>query len=1024
MGVADSALTLDAGTGVAHRLLSTAVALGLHVLLFGLLFALARGVWSALRPSSAGPGTGSGRRGLPAALAGTAFAAGAALAFLGAESRDAPREAGAPPNLIVVSIDTLRADHLGSYGYTRDTSPHLDALARQGSLFENAYSTSSWTLPAHATLLTGLDPFAHGVASDRDALAGPIETVAESLRAAGYRTEAWVGTDPFGFVGAAFGLSAGFDGYRHYPHPKRYRSSLIARAIDGEILRRFGRDVGNARAQVESILDWLEPEDGRPFFLFVHLYDVHSKTHALPYEAPEPFRDRFCPGEVDGFAGCRGELCASDRLRAMADGREPRLGPDETAVARCLYDGGIAFVDAELGRLLDALEASGLAERTAVFVTSDHGEAFFEHGRPLHVTLHEEITRIPLIARIPGGPAGQRLPQMVDLGDVAPTLLDLAGVPAHPAIQGVSLLPLLQGRGAPAIGQDNVAISVHRTLFRQGSTKYIEGGKRPARLYQLREDPGERDDRAARDPVNTSRMAAALERRRTSSEALHERLLAGEVTAPVNLDEQQQERLRALGYVTGDPGPSDSAESPPEPSPAPPGAPSILLITIDTLRADRLGVYGHRLDTSPNIDALAARGARFTNAMVQWPKTWPSLASFLTGTYPRSNGIGAAPRALPDSLLTLAELFQANGYDTAGVVSNFNAGRALRFDQGFAHFTESWVEKWREEAGSEAFVNEPGRVKEYTDARLVTRQALRWLWGRGDDDRPFFLWVHYMDPHGPYKAPREFDELFRGAYPSSEIPLPQLPPYQQQRRSGAVVTDLAFYQASYDREIRYLDTELARLLEGVRFTAPENTIVVFTSDHGESLGEHDYYLEHGLLSYQPTAAVPLLVVQPGVIEPGMVIDTPVGLIDVSSTLVELAGLPVPDSFEGTSLAARLRGESDAALPERVFMQSGIIANQPQLTVREGRWKLIEVRFPGERKLMTDSQYELYDLEADPGELENLADRHPERVERLSGLLHAWYAQRPRVADPGEALDVEELDEASRKMLEALGYLEP
>jgi arylsulfatase A-like enzyme len=446
-------------------------------------------------------------------------------------------------------------------------------------------------------------------------------------------------------------------------------------------------------------------------------------------------------------------------------------------------------------------------------------------------------------------------------------------------------------------------------------------------------------------------------------------------------------------------------------------------LTIDTLRADRLGAYGHPLDTSPHIDRLASRGVRFTDATVQWPKTWPSLASFLTGSYPRSTGIGAVPRVLPSSLLMLGEIFQDAGYDTAAVVANFNAGRGLGFDQGFDRFVESWQEKWEEEAGTAQFVNAPGRVKDYTNARLVTDQALRWLWARSDDDRPFFLWLHYMDPHGPYIPPKEFGGMFQDHYASSPIPIAHLPSYQRQDFGGQLITDLAFYQAQYDREVRYLDREIGRLLETAGWADSAELLIVLTADHGESMGEHDYYLEHGRLPYQPTAHVPLIVVQPAVIPGGRTIEHPVGLLDMSATIVELAGLPVPSTFEGTSLSSQLRGDTAAPLPEYVFMQSGTIANAPQLTVRQGRWKLIRVAFKPERRFMTGAEYELYDLDQDPGETLNLAAGQPEVVDHLKHELERWYADRPQNPNVGEALDIEHLDPGSRKMLEALGYLE-
>jgi arylsulfatase A-like enzyme len=265
--------------------------------------------------------------------------------------------------------------------------------------------------------------------------------------------------------------------------------------------------------------------------------------------------------------------------------------------------------------------------------------------------------------------------------------------------------------------------------------------------------------------------------------------------------------------------------------------------------------------------------------------------------------------------------------------------------------------------------------------------------------------------------------MFQDHYASSPIPIAHLPSYQRQDFGGRLITDLAFYQAQYDREVRYLDREIGRLLETAGWADSAELLIVLTADHGESMGEHDYYLEHGRLPYQPTAHVPLIVVQPAVIPGGRTIEHPVGLLDMSATIVELAGLPVPSTFEGTSLSSQLRGDTAAPLPEYVFMQSGTIANAPQLTVRQGRWKLIRVAFKPERRFMTGAEYELYDLDQDPGETLNLAAGQPEVVDHLKHELERWYADRPQNPNVGEALDIEHLDPGSRKMLEALGYLE-
>lgn len=449
--------------------------------------------------------------------------------------------------------------------------------------------------------------------------------------------------------------------------------------------------------------------------------------------------------------------------------------------------------------------------------------------------------------------------------------------------------------------------------------------------------------------------------------------------------------------------------------------PNVLLISVDTLRADRIGAYGYRLDTTPHIDALAAGGAQFTDCTVAWPKTWPSIATLLTGLYPQRTGVTQVRQHLAPELTTLAEIFAEAGYATAAVVANFNIGTVFGFDQGYARFVESWQARWGELQGAASFGRQHAiDVKDYTNATIVTDDALQLLDHSGTDS-PFFLWLHYIDPHGPYLPPERYQEFFGADHAPAPAPAAAvLPRYQLQhdRESGAPITDLAHYRAQYDREIRYLDDEIGRLFAGLeRRRLDKNTLVVLVADHGESLGEHGYYLEHGKLSYQVNAHVPLIVSQPGVISASR-IDWPVGVIDVAPTLLELAGLAIPAALEGTSLAGLIRGESDARGPEHVFMGSGYQPARPQLTIRSGSWKLIDVGALADRLAMTGSRFELYDLSTDPDELHNLAAENPERVERLGDVLTRWYGDGfPHRPQPSAPLKPQE-----QQMLRQLGYL--
>ena len=489
------------------------------------------------------------------AIASVVFAVAAVV--VGASDGEHGEGRSSQPNILLISIDTLRPDHLSAYGYSRDTSPVLQKLAREGVLFREAYSHSTWTLPAHASILTGLNPLAHGVLTREDRLQGYHETLAERLNEEGYETVAWVGTKRWGFVGADYGFASGFTRFHHYPHPNRFWSGILARNIDALLLEYLYRGVGNAHAQVGEVLRWLDVGRTDPFFAFVHFYDVHSKSAILPYEAPEPFRDVFCEGALDDFDFCEGALCASDRLLEIARGRKSALGKEEIEIARCLYDGGIAFMDSELGRLFTGLRARGLYDNTIIVVTSDHGEAFFEHERPLHTTLHEEITRIPMIIRVPGALEGKRASGVVRQSDIAPTLLALIGSRPLEGAQGKSLVDVLtQWNETLDFGVLAVDDNQGGSLIRKGPYVLILhpsfnalDGKPIQELYDVSSDPAQRHNRAVSEPSVVAGLIQRMGNQHQRSLALQKRLAAGETHEKVEVSDEARAGLRALGYT-------------------------------------------------------------------------------------------------------------------------------------------------------------------------------------------------------------------------------------------------------------------------------------------------------------------------------------------------------------------------------------------------------------------------------------------------------------------------------------------
>ncbi len=491
----------------------------------------------------------------------------------------------------------------------------------------------------------------------------------------------------------------------------------------------------------------------------------------------------------------------------------------------------------------------------------------------------------------------------------------------------------------------------------------------------------------------------------------------------------------------------DGGEAGVEPLPA---KSNVLLITTDTLRADHLGSYGYVRDTSPNLDRLAAEGVRFDQPAVQWPKTGPSFASMFTATYPKDNEIvRRIGQPLPCRFRMLAEALKEAGFQTHAVVANAAVSHEFYFDQGF----DSYVEAWE--------VAPPDGI-DPTGAEAVTRLAVGLLERIEQQEAPWFLWVHYLDPHFPYTPPGEWAERFQGDEhfdASATIEITDRPRQQMMGIGQEQVLDgrdeLAFYVARYDAEIAYNDHWIGELLAAARQRGLlEGTLTAFTSDHGESLGDHHYYFDHGRFGFQTCLRVPLILHYPGVLEP-RVDPHPVELVDLAPTILEAAGVELEDGawMQGRSLTPRLRGaagtpaasqdgasgvESAAAADPRLtadghrlaFSEAGWeMHNKWQKVVRDERFKLVYAQTRPEQQWIGGPgvRFTLYDLAEDPEETVNVADEHPEELERLQRELSAWEnAERfPVAVEPASAAcgDERQMADETREILKSLGYLQ-
>jgi arylsulfatase A-like enzyme len=401
------------------------------------------------------------------------------------------------PDILLVSLDTLRPDHLSLYGYPRPTSPELDLWARSAVVFEKTVTAAPWTLPAHLSLLTGLDAVHHGV-NHRGRAPQDLTLLAESLRRAGYETQAITGG---GFLDPQYGLDQGFDRYRYWPEHTAEEELVTA---------------------IAAAERWLAEPSPRPLFLFFHTYETH-----YPYRARSPFFERFAaghakPNERDlGYVNMPtdeedGWLLAKEWRSPAEDGSAAPLDAEQQRLLVALYDSGIAFADSQIGRLLARWGERPRADASIVAVTSDHGEALGEKGVAGHAYLEDFNALVPLVVRFPGGRPAGRVATQVRLIDLAPTLLEVAGLAPPANIDGASLLELARvGKGEPRPGWTyssfaNRGLALRladrwKYIFNNTAWKPLQGREA---LYDLRRDPREENPL----PTDPERLAALRRR--------------------------------------------------------------------------------------------------------------------------------------------------------------------------------------------------------------------------------------------------------------------------------------------------------------------------------------------------------------------------------------------------------------------------------------------------------------------------------------------------------------------------------
>ena len=452
-----------------------------------------------------------------------------ALALCAAWTLSAGCQRAAPPNIILYVVDTLRADAVGGDGNPGVRTPAMERVAHEGLRFRRAYANASWTRPSMGSLLTGTYPRTHGAIGRHDALRAGVATLAGGLHAAGYRTAA-VFANPN--IGTLYGFGEGFDDFIALYPARMVHDATVPQAY-----------VGTADHVVDRAVEWLRGRPTQPFFLLVFTVDPHA-----PYEPPAPYNTMYDPeytGKVDGSLATLFGLLVAARRGNPPPERDVRH-------LRALYDGEVAFNDAQLARLLAELDRTRLAQQTLFLITSDHGEEFYEHGSGEHGhSLYEELIHVPLLLRWPGRVAESRTyGGVVQLLDLYPTLLHVAGAPV-PAGPGRDLTDIILGRASasvPPVAYAEEHLDEHNlqmVLLDHRKLIYDAAIAQPL-TFDLRKDPGEHHPLPGLPAPDLAFAISAIEQQNRPPADSTPR-----VVGPTQIPDSARQAMQALGY--GDP---------------------------------------------------------------------------------------------------------------------------------------------------------------------------------------------------------------------------------------------------------------------------------------------------------------------------------------------------------------------------------------------------------------------------------------------------------------------------------------
>lgn len=430
--------------------------------------------------------------------------------------------------------------------------------------------------------------------------------------------------------------------------------------------------------------------------------------------------------------------------------------------------------------------------------------------------------------------------------------------------------------------------------------------------------------------------------------------------------------------------------------------PNVVLIVVDTLRADRLGCYGHEANTSPTVDLMAAEGVVFENVYAQRSITWPSVTSIMSSQYPAQHGVRDNGEEQPQSLTTIGSVLGHKGYRTAAFLGNMTTANHPGYKEKFP------------------VPNVPTNCER--DA-WITDRFIKWLHERRDSE-PFMAWLHYMAPHKPYQPPREYEMMFDPDYNGKINGLPEVLDPITLNQVDLPARDVEHVRALYDACVRFTNDQIRRVLIALEESnLKDNTIIVFTSDHGEGLFERNHYFYHGCSMYDNCLHVPLIIVWEKKLPGKLAVKDVLESIDISPTILDLLSIETPSSFQGKSLLPFIEDNGSNSTLAYAEWQDKMA------TIRSDRWRYVwnpdNFRPDGNPYNYVEDERRfgyfippeaLYDRVAEPTEENNLLGDYPSEVETMRKKLSQWKTSLPWTYYVGKK------DEKSMEEIKSLGYI--